>query len=415
MNGALDRGERMAAVDEGGADADVVAAVHERGLRRPAAPPSPWPRAAATCSCVIPSMPSHLDVVEGDARAEGDGREDRHLRRGVVPRDVVGRVGLGVAEPLGLGERLGVLAPAVHLAEDEVRRAVDDPEHAMDVRDDERLAQHLDHRDRGADGGLEAQLDARAGSRREELGAAARDELLVRRDDGLAGPEEVEHVLAGRVEPAHHLRDDGDRRVVADRCEVRRQHAGLRREPRSLPASRTSARTTRSRCPVARSISSAAVDEEAVDRGADGAVAEQRNRNVNRRHAPPRLPRGVMSARSSLPTARSALRPPARAARRAAARLRPSRRSTPLRRCRPGSRASSVRIFSRTCSSITRGPRVRSPYSAVSEIGVAHPGEAALPDQVDDQLQLVQALVVGDLGLVAGLDERLEARRGSAR
>ena len=35
--------------------------------------------------------------------------------------------------------------------------------------------------------------------------------------------------------------------------------------------------------------------------------------------------------------------------------------------------------------------------------------EPALPDQVDDQLQLVQALVVGDLGLVPGGDERLEA------
>ena len=35
--------------------------------------------------------------------------------------------------------------------------------------------------------------------------------------------------------------------------------------------------------------------------------------------------------------------------------------------------------------------------------------EAALPDQVDDQLQLVEALVVRDLGLVAGRDEGLEA------
>ena len=32
-----------------------------------------------------------------------------------------------------------------------------------------------------------------------------------------------------------------------------------------------------------------------------------------------------------------------------------------------------------------------------------------LVDQVDDQLQLVEALEVGDLGLVAGLDERFEA------
>src|SRR5262245_16511903 len=40
---------------------------------------------------------------------------------------------------------------------------------------------------------------------------------------------------------------------------------------------------------------------------------------------------------------------------------------------------------------------------------VVHPLDAALPDQIDDPLQLVQALVVGDLRLVAGLDERFEA------
>ena len=38
-----------------------------------------------------------------------------------------------------------------------------------------------------------------------------------------------------------------------------------------------------------------------------------------------------------------------------------------------------------------------------------HLGEAALVEQVDDQLELVQALEIGDLGLVAGLDQRLEA------
>ena len=38
----------------------------------------------------------------------------------------------------------------------------------------------------------------------------------------------------------------------------------------------------------------------------------------------------------------------------------------------------------------------------------AHPCETTLVHQVDDQLQLVEALVVGDLGLVTGLDERLE-------
>src|SRR6059058_5486638 len=40
---------------------------------------------------------------------------------------------------------------------------------------------------------------------------------------------------------------------------------------------------------------------------------------------------------------------------------------------------------------------------------VVHALDPALEDQVGDQLQLVQALVVGDLRLVAGLDQRLEA------
>jgi hypothetical protein len=40
---------------------------------------------------------------------------------------------------------------------------------------------------------------------------------------------------------------------------------------------------------------------------------------------------------------------------------------------------------------------------------VVHVGDAAFVDQVDDQLELVQALEVGHLGRVAGLDQRLEA------
>ncbi len=41
---------------------------------------------------------------------------------------------------------------------------------------------------------------------------------------------------------------------------------------------------------------------------------------------------------------------------------------------------------------------------------VAHVVQAALVEQVDDQLQLVHALEVGHLGLIAGLDERLDSR-----
>src|SRR4029450_1296922 len=46
---------------------------------------------------------------------------------------------------------------------------------------------------------------------------------------------------------------------------------------------------------------------------------------------------------------------------------------------------------------------------------VAHVREPALVEQVDDQLQLVHALEVGDLGLVARLDERLKGRLAQDR
>ena len=63
-------------------------------------------RAASTCSSRDALDPLDLDPVERDPRAERDRREDRHLGRGVEPGDVVGRVGLGVAEALRLGERV---------------------------------------------------------------------------------------------------------------------------------------------------------------------------------------------------------------------------------------------------------------------------------------------------------------------
>ena len=153
----------------------------------------------------------------------------------------------------------------------------------MDVRDDERLAQHLDHRDRRADGRLEAELDAALGRRREQLGAAGGDELLVRGDDRLARAQELEDVVAGRLEAAHHLGDDGDLRVVADLGEVGRSSTS---EPRVLR------RVANERADDAQPVAGRALDvggllaQEPVDGRADRPVAEQGNRNVDGRHAP---------------------------------------------------------------------------------------------------------------------------------
>src|SRR3989442_5443218 len=42
--------------------------------------------------------------------------------------------------------------------------------------------------------------------------------------------------------------------------------------------------------------------------------------------------------------------------------------------------------------------------------GIAHVAQSAAVDQIDDQLQFVHALEIGDFGLIASLDERVEAR-----
>ena len=48
-----------------------------------------------------------IDRVGIDLGAEGDRGQERELVRGVVALDVEGRVGLGIAEPLGVGEAVG--------------------------------------------------------------------------------------------------------------------------------------------------------------------------------------------------------------------------------------------------------------------------------------------------------------------
>ena len=55
-----------------------------------------------------------------------------------------------------------------------------------------------------------------------------------------------------------------------------------------------------------------------------------------------------------------------------------------------------------------RAADVVAPLGGVGD-GVAHVRQAAAIDQVDDQLQLVQALEVGALRLIAGFDQRLES------
>ena len=183
---SLDRGERVVAVDERRADADVDAVADER-------------RAADQLHVHV-ERARRGDVIERDALDSLDARPTRAARASRRPRSRgspssprrrarrrprSGRPRRSRAAAPRRGRRRSE-RPSSIAREDEVRRPVDDPEHAVDVRDDERLAQHLDHGDRGAHRRLEAQLHPARGRRLEQLGAATGDELLVRRHDRAA-------------------------------------------------------------------------------------------------------------------------------------------------------------------------------------------------------------------------------------
>ena len=161
------------------------------------------------------------DVVDVQMAVERERREDRELGRRIGAADVLRRVGLGIPEPLGLGERLRIAASvAGHRGEHEVGGAVDDADQLVDSGRGERLLQHAHDGNRRAGRGLVAQLRPPAIGRLLQLGAVAREQLLVGRDDGDAALQQLLEVAERRLDSAHDLGDDLDRGVVADVLEA---------------------------------------------------------------------------------------------------------------------------------------------------------------------------------------------------
>ena len=166
-----------------------------------------------------------VDVAGDDPGAEGDRRDDRGLGAGVEALDVGRRVALGKAEALGLAEGIPVgRALLGHLGEDVVGRAVDDADDSPDRFAAQALAQAAHERDAAGDGGFEEQVDAVAIGSLEQLDADVGEQLLVRRDDRLAGGEGGRDQLAGRLDAADDLDDEVDVGVGDDVVGIARQH-----------------------------------------------------------------------------------------------------------------------------------------------------------------------------------------------
>jgi hypothetical protein len=147
-----------------------------------------------------------VHVAEAHPGVEGQRREDRRLRRGVVPLDVGRRIGLGVAELLGAREGVAeVGAGAGHRVEDVVGGAVDDAQDALDPVAGQGLPDRSDQRDRPGDGRLEGEVHAVHVGCLVERGTVLGQQRLVRGDDARAVPHRLEQQGAGGLDPAHHL------------------------------------------------------------------------------------------------------------------------------------------------------------------------------------------------------------------
>ena len=106
---------------------------------------------------------------------------------GVEAADVEGRVGLGVAEPLRLGEADRERQPLrLHARQNVIAGAVENAADAMHRVAGEALAQRLDHGHAAADRRLEGQRDVLRFREARQFDAMRGEHRLVGGDDGQA-------------------------------------------------------------------------------------------------------------------------------------------------------------------------------------------------------------------------------------
>src|SRR5476649_1508491 len=159
----------------------------------------------------------HIGFVELHRDAEGDGRHDGGLVRGVDALDVEGRIGFRVTQLLRLFQRrVEVQALVAHLGQDEIGGAVDDPGQPLDAVGRQALAQRLDDGDAAGHRRLEGHHHALFLGGGEDLVAMHGQQRLVGGDDMLAVGDGLQHQFARQLVAADQLHDDVDVRVVDD-------------------------------------------------------------------------------------------------------------------------------------------------------------------------------------------------------
>ena len=156
-----------------------------------------------------------VDLVELQRDAKGDRGQDGELVGGINALDVEGRIGLGVAQRLRLGQYFRkVAALLTHRGQDEIGGAVDDARHPFDAVAGQPFADRLDDWDAAGHRRLEADHHPGGAGGGENLVAVLGDQRLVGGDDVLAVGQRPQRQAPRRLVAAHQFDDDRDLGIV---------------------------------------------------------------------------------------------------------------------------------------------------------------------------------------------------------
>ena len=158
------------------------------------------------------------DGVPGHAAAVGQAGQDGDLVGRISPLHISCGIGFRVAQPLGIGQHVGVgRSLGRHAAENVVGGAIDDAADPLDAVCSKGLLERFDDWNAPAHGGLDQHIHAMGGGGRGDLLAVTGDHRLVCGHHRLAGSDCLQDQGAGRLQAAHHLHHDLDGRVF-DHC-----------------------------------------------------------------------------------------------------------------------------------------------------------------------------------------------------
>ncbi len=167
------------------------------------------------------------DGGDGHCDAEGDLGQNRQLVGGIDAVDVEGRIGLGIAAPLSLGQCLRIgLALFAHAGEDEIAGAVENALHRQDLVGGQALGQSGDDRDAAADRRLEGHSAVVTATHIEHFRAMLCQQGFVGGDDMFAVGQRVQDGLFRVVGAADDFHDDLNAWVFEDVTQVGGQDAG---------------------------------------------------------------------------------------------------------------------------------------------------------------------------------------------